>query len=104
LGRADGASAAVSVARHRPRASTPRHDTGAASTTWIANRPSTMETKMIRQRSIAAPPEHKDRSMRYVEYALAIVAFVVSGILTLARQRTTSSRRRPQVASQAGGG
>jgi hypothetical protein len=40
---------------------------------------------MIRHRSIPATRDEDDRSMRLIEYAMAIVAFVVAGILALAR-------------------
>jgi hypothetical protein len=44
-----------------------------------------MEPSMIRQRSIPAPLEEQDNSMRVVEYTMAIVAFVVAGILAFVR-------------------
>jgi hypothetical protein len=40
---------------------------------------------MIRQRFIPAAQVEQDRSMRVVEYAMAIVAIVVAGVLALAR-------------------
>jgi hypothetical protein len=40
---------------------------------------------MIRQRSIPRPRLEQDRSMRIVEYAMAIVAFIVAGILAFVR-------------------
>jgi hypothetical protein len=40
---------------------------------------------MIRHRSIHEPLEEQDRSMRIVEYAMAIAAFVVAGILAFVR-------------------
>jgi hypothetical protein len=40
---------------------------------------------MIRQRFIPAARTEQDRSMRVVEYAMAIVAIVVAGVLALAR-------------------
>jgi hypothetical protein len=40
---------------------------------------------MIRQRFIPAARVEQDRSMRVVEYAMAIVAIVVAGVLALAR-------------------
>ena len=40
---------------------------------------------MIRQRIASAPRADDDRSMRYTEYAMAIVAIVVAGILALTR-------------------
>ena len=40
---------------------------------------------MIPQRTIPVPCEEQDRSMRLIEYAMAIVAIVVAGVLALAR-------------------
>jgi len=40
---------------------------------------------MIRQRSIPAPREDQDRSMRVVEYAMAFIAIVVAGVLAFVR-------------------
>jgi hypothetical protein len=40
---------------------------------------------MIRHRSIPATRDEDERSMRFIEYAMAIVAFVVAGILAFAR-------------------
>jgi hypothetical protein len=40
---------------------------------------------MIRHRVIPAAQVEQDRSMRVVEYAMAIVAIVVAGVLALAR-------------------
>jgi hypothetical protein len=40
---------------------------------------------MIRQRSITAPREDQDRSMRVVEYAMALIAIVVAGALAFLR-------------------
>ena len=40
---------------------------------------------MIRHRFIPATHVEQDRSMRVVEYAMAIVAIVVAGVLALAR-------------------
>lgn len=40
---------------------------------------------MIRQRSIPAPREDQDRSMRLVEYAMAFIAIVVAGALAFLR-------------------
>jgi len=40
---------------------------------------------MIRHRSIPATRGEDDRSMRVIEYAMAIVAFVVAGILAFIR-------------------
>jgi hypothetical protein len=40
---------------------------------------------MIRQRSIPAPREDQDRSMRVVEYAMALIAIVVAGALAFLR-------------------
>jgi hypothetical protein len=40
---------------------------------------------MIRPRSITAPRVDSDRSMRFVEYAMAFVAIVVAGVLALTR-------------------
>jgi hypothetical protein len=40
---------------------------------------------MIRQRSAPRQRDEQDRSMRFVEYAMAIIAIVVAGALALAR-------------------
>jgi hypothetical protein len=63
---------------------TPTHHTGAASAANSQYRLQT-EPDMIRHRSIHEPLEEQDRSMRIVEYAMAIAAFVVAGILAFVR-------------------
>jgi hypothetical protein len=60
------------------------HHTGAASAAKSQDRLQT-EPDMIRHRSIHEPLEEQDRSMRIVEYAMAIAAFVVAGILAFVR-------------------
>jgi hypothetical protein len=40
---------------------------------------------MIHRRSIPAPRADHDRSMRFIEYGMAIVAIVVAGILAFVR-------------------
>ena len=71
------------AARH-PRTPTPHYHTGAASTV-IASQ---MEHTMIRQpiaRGDDLELDLEDRSMRFAEYLLAIVAIVVAGILAFVR-------------------
>ena len=68
-----------------PLRSTPHHHTGAASATTIDG----TEPQMIRHQAIqATQADHSDRddgSMRVIEYAIALVAFVVAGILAFIR-------------------
>ena len=73
----------AAVAGH-PRTPTPHHHTGAASKT-IA---SVTERHMIRQPIVRGDDlelDLDDRSMRFAEYVLAIVAIVAAGILAFLR-------------------
>jgi hypothetical protein len=70
--------------RHCRIVPTPTHNTGAASASIPQHRLQT-EPDMIRHRSIQEPLDEQDHSMRIVEYTMAIVAFVVAGILAFVR-------------------
>ena len=65
--------------------STPHHHTGAAS----ANISRRTEPQMIRHQAIQAiltdESDSDDRSMRVIEYAVALVALAVAGILAFVR-------------------